>query len=179
MKKAIIFCFAIGLLALNACNKDEETVEFEFTQEYEFTMSTDSISIDTTIALTSTDIKSQLKEYSEANSSLVSLVQEIELVSINLESTDPSSQELNFIENIDVFMNSGTLSELMVASKNPVPTTTGNTLDLDVEQDVGVLQYLKNTNFKFRISLNQRSALPQETKVKVTGSFKVVAGVDK
>ncbi len=52
-------------------------------------------------------------------------------------------------------------------------------MDLDVDEGVGVIQYLKNTNFKFRVSYHQREKLPQETKFKVTGTFKAVATVER
>ncbi|MBL4624143.1 MAG: hypothetical protein JKY42_03245 [Flavobacteriales bacterium] len=179
MKRIAFFVFALAFVVITACNKEEETVSFEFSHDYEFTMTEDSISIDTTLALISTDIKSMLKEQSEQNNSLISLVQEVHLVSVVIEAVDPATQKLSFLQDAELFVTSGTLSELMVASKNPVSTTEGVSMSFDVEEGVDVIQYLKNTNFKFRVSFHLRNKLAQATKFKITGTFKAVAGVDK
>jgi hypothetical protein len=178
MKRAVYFVFALAV-GIASCNKDDETVEFAFSHDYEFTITEDSISIDTVLAAPSTDIQSSLKEQTEQNNSLLSLVKEVHLVSINIEAIDPATQELSFLQDAELFLTSGTLAELMVASKNPVSATQGTSMDFDVEEGVDVLQYMKNTNFKFRASFHLRNKLPQATKFKITGEFSALAGVDR
>ena len=107
------------------------------------------------------------------------MVKEVHLVSINIEAIDPATQELSFLQDAVLFLTSGTLAELMVASKNPVSATQGTSMDFDVEEGVDVLQYMKNTNFKFRASFHLRNKLPQATKFKITGEFSALAGVDR
>ncbi len=117
MRKLAFLTSIIAIIGLTACNKEDELVSFQFTQEHDFTMSEDSISIDTALALTSIDIRSKLQETSEQNNSLISLVKEVELVSVSVEAVDPSSQTLSFLEDVELFITSGSLPELMVASK--------------------------------------------------------------
>lgn len=177
MKRTLYFAFVL-VVGIISCNKEEETVEFAFSHDYEFTISEDSISIDTVLAIPSTDITSSLKEQTEQNNSLLSLVKEVHLVSINIEAIDPATQELRFLQAAELFLTSGTLAELMVASKNPVSPTQGTSMDFDIEEGVDVLQYMKNTNFKFRASFHLRNNLPQATKFKITGEFSASAGVN-
>ena len=177
--KTVVYFILVLIIGITSCNKDNETVEFAFSHDYEFTITEDSISIDTVLAVPSADIKSSLKEQSEQNNSLLRLVKEVQLVSINIEAIDPANQELSFIQDAELFLTSGTLAELMVASKNPVPISQGNSMDFDLEQGVDVLQYMKNTNFKFRASFHLRYKLPQATKFKITGNFTAIAGVDR
>ena len=180
MKRAIYFAFIFALGAgISSCNKDDETIEVTFSHDYEFTITEDSISIDTVLAMPSADIKSSLKEQTEQNNSLLSLVKEVRLVSINIEAIDPAAQELNFLQDAELFITSGTLPELMVASKNPVSSTEGTSMDFDLEVGADVLQYMNNTNFKFRASFHLRNKLPQATKFKITGDFIAIAGVER
>jgi hypothetical protein len=179
MKRIAVVVCAMAFLALTSCDKGDDTVSFEFSHDYEFNMTEDSIGIDTAIALTSTDIKSALEEQSEQNSSLLSLVKEVQIVSVEIEAVDPVTQELSFLQDAELYVSSGTLAEMKVASKNPVPETQGTSMSFDVDEAIDVLQYTSNTNFKFRASFHLRNTLPQPTRFKITATFKAVAGVDK
>lgn len=101
-------------------------------------------------------------------------IQEIQLTSLNIQITNPQSQDFNFLKEVEIFINADGLSEILLASKYNLQNTNTQYLELDVSEN-DFQEYIKKEEFTLRVRTVTDEALLNDVDIEINSDFWVNA----
>lgn len=101
-----------------------------------------------------------------------SYVQSISLTNMEMELKMPENSDLGFIKNLEVYIMSENLNEVMIAGASNVSLTPGKKLVLQT-QNVALKDFLLKDKFKLKFKLATQKALTDDHKVDLKFKFLV------
>lgn len=91
-----------------------------------------SIGISVPVDLTSAPITSDLAGQSSSNNTSPDLIQSIKVKSMKATITNYPDSSFNFLENVEIYIDTDTKEPTLIAYKNAIPNSIGNELVFDV-----------------------------------------------
>lgn len=173
MRNVLLFC--ITLFAFTACEEVDKLTQFEIEYNESVTIPASSI-INTPFNIATPDVESDSEQNFQINNTNKDLIEEIYLKELDLTITAPAGEDFSFLEEVTIYINADGLPEQEIASKKPVPSTTGMTLVLDVTQ-ADLQSYIKKDEFSLRLSTIMDETIASDHTIKIHSVFFIDAKV--
>ena len=122
------------------------------------------------------DITTNSEATFASNNTRKDLVEDIRLQQLKLTIKSPSSGDFSFLKSISLYMNAEGLPEVLIGSKENIPNSSGNTLELDIP-DVNLKEYIKKDKFSIRLSTVTDELITQDHQIEVYSQFRVDAKI--
>ncbi|HET8828637.1 MAG TPA: hypothetical protein VFM79_04815 [Pelobium sp.] len=97
-------------------------------------------------------------------------ISQVRISSAKIESVNPSNQKLGVFKSIKVYLLDGS-KEVMVASRNDIATTVGNSLVLDIDNSQFLDSYLKSGTLRVRVDYVLQNNLSVDLSMKASLGF--------
>lgn len=175
--KTKILLIITTLLFLTSC-KDEldELTMFNITNNSSFNIPATAI-INTPLAINTPDIETDSNSDFENNNSRKDLIESAKLKEIILTIESPETGSFDFLDEIELFINAEGLSETRLASKFDIEENGATTLDLNVEEETELSEYLKKDNYSIRVRAVTDKTINQEYTIKTSTTFFIDAEI--
>lgn len=97
-------------------------------------------------------------------------ISQVRINSAKIESVNPSNQKLGVFKSIKVYLLNGS-NEVIVASRNDIGSTVGNSLILDIDNSQFLDSYLKSGTVRVRVDYVLQNNLSVDLSVKASLGF--------
>jgi hypothetical protein len=104
------------------------------------------------------------------------LVETVNLTSLVLTITSPSSQRFDFLKDITLYINADGLGETQIAFANDIPDNIGTELELTVVAN-NLRDYIVKDKFTIRVETVTDETINQEVKIDIDSKFRIIADV--
>ncbi|PCJ88721.1 MAG: hypothetical protein COA57_03200 [Flavobacteriales bacterium] len=172
MKKPIAL-FSLIVLLIFACKDKDELLTFKLSVSEEFTVPAFQYVVDTVLTVNVNDIPTNSDKLFKDNGTSSDFVKDIKLSAMSITIVSPTSQNLDFLKTISIYISADGLSEILLASKTTVPTGI-TTLDLDVSGEA-MDDYIKGDFIDLKVETGADETLPQDTELKTDMEFSITA----
>lgn len=173
MKNILLFC--IALFGFTACEEVNKLTQFEIEYNESVTIPASTI-INTPFNIATPDVNSDSEQNFQINNTNKELIEEIYLKELDLTITTPSGEDFSFLEEVTIYINADGLPEQEIASKKPVPNSTGAQLILDVTQ-ADLQSYIKKDEFSLRLSTVMDETISSDHTIKIHSVFFIDAKI--
>jgi hypothetical protein len=174
--------FRLGALAalflltcLAACEKVDDLLSFRINNETSFSIPS-AIGLNLPTFLPTPDVTTNASQTFENNNTDINKVKDIRLESLVLSITSPTNATFAPVKSIRLYISAPGFEEKLLASKENIPTNTGNTLSLDVTREK-MDNYVKREKYSVRTEVVTRQAVFQDTDVTAKMVFAVTANL--
>lgn len=181
MKKSIFPHLLLAFIALLAvgvsCKKIANLLSFNVNDSTSFTIPASGVIVGTTASLPGVTVNSTSQSTYQNNNTSAQYVQNVTLNKLTLTTTNPSTQNFDFLKSVSVYIatDAAGSNKVLLASLNPVPTgqtsislnPAGNVLD----------QYLKASSYTLITQAEIAKTLAQNTDVRADSQFNVHASI--
>ena len=120
------------------------------------------------------DITTNSESTFASNKTRKDLVEDIRLKQLTLTITSPSSGDFRFLKSVVLYLNADGLPEVKIASKENIPSTQGNSLDLEV-LDINLKEYIIKDKYTLRLNTVTDELISQDHQVEVYTQFRINA----
>jgi hypothetical protein len=117
-----------------------------------------------------TSSASSIDQIFTGSGSNTSQINQVRMASAKIEAISPSSQNLGIFKSVRIYLLNGS-SEVLVASRNDVSTTTGSSLVLDIDNSKFLDDYVKSGNVRVRVDYVLQNSLNVDLSVKASLGF--------
>ena len=168
MKKTFFGLLLLCVAFLTSCDKLDELTSYEDSFSATFTFSTQNAAgegVTESQEITSTlkeDLKKNKLDMDKAEAKLLDLLLVLNTPDVTF--ADLKSAELYI---------TGNGSEQKIAWNNAIPETAGNTLDLEVDKNVDIINTLGSETIKFKIKFVSRNAIKTDASATATVNVKI------
>jgi len=101
-------------------------------------------------------------------------VKDVRIASARIDATNPSGQNMGAFKSIRMYISRGdSSSEVMVASREDIGTSVGNSIMLDIDNSRLLDEYIKGSTVRVRMEYVLRSALTADVSLKTSLGFSV------
>lgn len=101
-------------------------------------------------------------------------IKDVRIASARLDATNPSSQNMGAFKTIRMYISRGdSSSEVLVASREDIGASVGNSIMLDIDNSKLLDEYIKGTTVRVRMEYVLRSALTSDVSLKTSLGFSV------
>ncbi len=125
-----------------------------------------------------TSSASSLDQIFTGSNSNTDQISEVRINSAKIEAVNPSNQKLGVFKSIKVYLLNGN-TEVMVASRNDIASTAGNSLVLDIDNSRFLDSYLKNGPVRVRVDYVLQNNLTVDLSVKASLGFNTTPTANK
>lgn len=122
------------------------------------------------------DITTNSESTFASNNTRKELVEDIRLKQLTLTITSPTSGNFKFLKSVVLYLNADGLPEVKIASKENIPNTQGNSLDLEVV-DINLKEYIIKDKYTLRLNTVTDELISQDHEVEVYSLFRIDAKV--
>ncbi|MFC5284608.1 hypothetical protein [Pedobacter alpinus] len=120
--------------------------------------------------ISATSSASSIDQIFTGNGSNTSQISQVRISSAKIEAVNPTNQNLGVFKSIKVYLLNGS-NEALVASRNDVAATTGNSLVLDIDNSKFLDDYVKTGNVRIRMDYILQNSLSVDLSVKASIGF--------
>lgn len=170
---ALLLSLVVAGLYFTSCSKVEKLLTFKIKNETSFVVPS-AIGINTPYSVPVPDIQTNATQAFANNNTDINKVKDIKLEALNLTITSPAGFTFRPIKTIRIFISAQGLEEKLIAYKEDIPTTVGNTIALDCNSQ-NVDMYVKQPSYNLRTETILREAFFQDVEIKAQMTFKVSA----
>lgn len=117
-----------------------------------------------------TSSASSLDQIFTGSSSNTDQISQVRISSAKIEAINPANQKLGAFKSIKVYLLNGN-TEVMVASRNDIAATAGNSLVLDIDNSRFLDSYLKNGPVRIRVDYVLQNNLAVDLSMKASLGF--------
>lgn len=171
--KRFYFLASLSLLLTSCLNQFDDLTQFELEYTTSATVAS-TIGINLPVNLDTPPIETNSQSRFETKGTRANLVEQVKLKSLVIDLTSPSGADFSFLERITFFIKAEGENEIQIATKNPVPTSTGVSLELEVN-DVNLRDYIIKSAFDLRINVSTDETIFQDHDFTVVTVFDVKA----
>lgn len=168
---------ALFLLSLGACQQIDKLTQFDVPYTTSFTVPATTVTnLGLPIDLTTPKVQNDNQQTFQLNNTAEDKIEEVYLKELELVITNPSGEDFSFLEEAEIFIKADGLPEVSIASKKPVPATTGNSLTFDTSGE-DLTAYIKAEEFTLRVRTVLDEAISVDHEIEVRTVFRVDAKV--
>ena len=113
---------------------------------------------------------SSIDQIFTGSGSNTSQISQVRMSSAKIEAISPSTQNLGVFKSIKIYLLNGT-NQTLVASRNDVSTTTGNSLVLDIDNSKFLDEYVKSGDVRVRMDYVLQNGLSVDLSVRASLGF--------
>jgi hypothetical protein len=179
MKKNRSLIYLLWLIAFfhlsSGCKVVENLLTFRIDNDASMTIPS-AVGINTPLSIPTPEVSSQASQTFKNNNTDINKVKNVILERLNLTTTSPNQATFQFLKSIKIYISAPGLEEKLLASKMDIPTTVGNTLELETTSDA-MDTYLKKETYSLRTEVVTRQVVGYETTIKAAMTFKVTANI--
>ncbi len=121
-------------------------------------------------AFSTTSTASSLDQIFTGSGSNTSQISQVRMSSAKIEAISPSNQNLGVFKSIRIYLLNGS-NEVLVASRNDVSASSGNSLVLDIDNSKFLDDYVKSGSVRVRMDYVLQSNLNVDLSVKASLGF--------
>lgn len=173
--KIIKVFFLSTIVLLTACSKIDELTQFNLTYDVEVIIPSGT-PINLPFNLISPDITTNSNSTFSSNNTSKNLIEEINLIQLTLELTSPSDGNLNFLKEIELFINAQDLPDKKIAWKYDIQNDGVMILYLDTSSD-DLQDYIKKDEMTLSIKTTTDEIMTQDHTLKASSIFYVDAKI--
>ena len=174
MKRNIAILIMLIFLVSN-CKKIDSLTQFDMEYDSSVVIPS-STGINLPFNLFTPEIESNSETTFAVNDTRKDLIEEITLMSLDIELTSPSNGDLGFLNAVNVFISADGLSEVKIAWKDNIPSDIGKTLILETS-DEDIKDYIKKDNFVLKLNTTTDEFITSDHHIDVHSVFFVDAKV--
>lgn len=166
MKKILILSFLI--FSLWSCEKLDKYTQFTLDSHATLTVLRNTPT-QTPVALATVDLPINSEIFDDYNTS-TNLIEKASIKKIDLQLTNPSAANFNFLTDIELYIEAEGLPKLRMAWKNNLPNNDTQTIELNNLSD-NLSEYLKNNHPKITAIIKTDEPLNESMQLDVHFSF--------
>jgi hypothetical protein len=117
-----------------------------------------------------TSSASSIDQIFTGSGSNTSQISQVRMSSAKIEAISPSTQNLGVFKSIRIYLLNGS-NQTLVASRNDVSTTTGNSLVLDIDDSKFLDEYVKSGDVRVRMDYVLQNGLSVDLSVRASLGF--------
>jgi hypothetical protein len=117
-----------------------------------------------------TSSASSIDQIFTGSGSNTSQISQVRMSSAKIEAISPSTQNLGVFKSIKIYLLNG-INQALVASRNDVSTTTGNSLVLDIDNSKFLDEYVKSGDVRLRMDYVLQNGLSVDLSVRASLGF--------
>lgn len=176
MKRSIL-SFIVVACILSGCAAVQSIVRSTF--PYTATLSVPA-SGKVNTALSSTSQASSFDQIFTGQGSNTNAIKDVRISSARLDATTPSTQSMGAFKTIRMYISRGdSSSEILVASREDIGASIGNSIMLDIDNSKLLDDYIKGSTVRVRMEYVLRSTLPADLTLKTSLGFSVAPNTAK
>lgn len=128
----------------------------------------------TNSSLSATSQASSFDQIFTGQGSNTDAVRDIHIASAKIDASNPTSQNLGVFKSIRIYLSRGdSSSEVMVASRNDIGASVGNSIMLDIDNSRLLDDYIQGSTVRIRMEYVLRDALNTDVSVRASLGFTV------
>lgn len=167
-----IASIGFGVSFLSSCINDLLTVKFDLNYS-DITLIIDSTSQTGERSLDSVKVASNLDSVLAANNTKKEQIESVKLKSVRLEIIDPAGSNFLALKSVEAWMATEELSFVPIAFKDSIPQTGSNVLEMDVNSQQELVNYVKAPNYLIHVKGNVKKPISERLTVRVMIVFEV------
>ncbi len=114
----------------------------------------------------------------ENNNTKADFVETIFLKNLELTISSPNNETFSFLNSVELYISSPTLTEQKIAYKNNIPSNVGNQLICEIE-NIDLKEFIKAPKFSLRLVSVTDETIPEDIHVSIYSNFFVDAKLRK
>lgn len=166
---------AFVLTAASGCKLFDELRTFSMDFNSSFTIPGNSL-VSIPIDIPTPPITTNSQETFDTEGIATEWIDEIKLTHVTLTITSPSGETFSFLQSVHSYINASGQTETLLASKDPVPETIGNTMALDVT-GTDLKAFVSQSEFSLNTVVTTDESQVQEVEVDIAMTFEVKATI--
>lgn len=174
MKKYGILLFGL-VWAWQSCQKIDRLTQFDLTYHSEVTIPA-SIPLNVPFDIVTPEITTNTEEDFENHQTHKDLIEEISLKEVELTITDPAGADFDFLNSIEIYIETDDLPAKKIAWKENIPENGARRLRLETSSD-DIKEYLLADSFKLKIKTKTDRVLTQDVTIDIKTVFHVDAKI--
>jgi hypothetical protein len=163
------------ILYLGSCHLDEK-IAIDIDYNTEATIPS-IIGIDLPFEIPIPAISTNINSKLESVNSKKEYLHTAKLQELTISALNPEDQSFNFLKKIEVYIKADGLDEVKIAEKQVIPEDIGNELDLDVNKDQDLSEYIKKDKFNLRVKATSRKVLLHSVKVNIYTELEITTDI--
>ncbi len=134
----------------------------------------------TNTTLSATSQASSFDQIFTGQGSNTDAIKDVRIASARIDATNPAGQNMGAFKTIRMYISRGdSSSEVMVASRDDIGTSVGNSIMLDIDNSRLLDEYIKGSTVKVRMEYVLRSALTADVSLKTSLGFSVAPNTNR
>ena len=172
MKKALLLVPLALLLVFTGCKKIQELLTFYIDNTENIRIPASPL-LPSLVALTPLTVTTRSEDTFKNNNTRADLVKDVTLNKLNLTITDPSGQNFDFLQRIEIYISTNANDQIRLAYLDQVPRGVSS-IDL-VSSNAKLDAYLKASSYTLTTKVQTNQALSREVTIRSNSQFKVTA----
>jgi len=173
-KKILMWMMLTGLTIVS-CKKLDKLTQFDITYHNHVTIPA-AIPVNTPYDILTPEIETNTEEEFENNNTHKDLIEEIKLKALTLTILDPTDEDFDFLNAIEIYIETDDLPEKKIAWKDNIPESGLQQLELETSGD-DLKEYLLEDSFKLKIKTTTDHATTRDITIDVKTVFHVNAKI--
>lgn len=169
------FMLLMLIVSSFGCKKIDEFTKFDLEYKESITIPASS-GINLPFDLFTPEVVTDSESSFAINDTRKDLIEEITLTSLDLAIVTPTDGDFRFLKSVSVYISAEGLSEIEIASLDPVPDNVGPTIELTTSEN-DLKEYIKKDQFKLRVQTVTDEILSEDHKIDVSSKFFVDAKI--
>ena len=172
MKKALFLVPLALFLVFTGCKKIEQLLTF-YIEDSQSIRIPATLLFGSVVALTPLTVATKSEDTFKNNNTRADLVKDVSLNKLSLTITDPSGQNFDFLQKIEIFISTNANDQIRMAYLDQVPRGVGS-IDL-ISTNAKLDSYLKAASYTLTTKVTTGQAIAREITVRADSRFKVTA----
>lgn len=184
MQKVLFLTGAAFITILSGCNKIKQLVNINVDIPYNYEVAVPPVSGysqavplppgGATLSFPAVPVATNSQQYIQEYGTDSNLVLDVYLKSLAIQIQSPANQYFDFLDNIDVYISTKTLPEMLIASQSNVPKGSG-TLTLIPDTAVNLKNYFLQDTIYFRLNTHINAVPPPGEDLNIMSVFHMLA----
>ena len=172
MKKALLLAPLALLLVFTGCKKIQQLLTFYIEDSQNIRIPATPL-FGSVVALTPLTVATKSEDSFKNNNTRADLVKNVSLNKLSLTITDPSGQNFDFLQKIEIYISTNANDQIRLAYLDQVPRGVSN-IEL-ISTDAKLDSYLKASSYTLTTKVQTSQAIARDITVRADSRFKVTA----
>lgn len=164
-------------ISISSCELFDQATKVEFDMEFGSSVKIPSSSgLNLPFDLFTPDITTNSESTFGIQNTQKELVETVNLTSMVLTITSPSSQRFDFLKEVTLYIDADGLGEVQIAYAENIPDNIGNELELTVAGN-NLKDYITKDKFTIRVKTVTDKTVNQEVRIDIDSKFHIIADI--
>ncbi len=160
------FSILLTLVLLSSCKKVDKFTQFEKEYNSEATIPS-LIGVNLPFDLPTPEITTNIEKDLEVNDTRKDLIEKAILKQLKVSIVTNTNQNFNFVNDIDIFINSNSFPKKKIAFLHAIPENNSKVLLFDLIKDLDIKDYIKEDKFKLELKIVTDKTILQEVDLSI------------